>query len=844
MPPESDNSQWKFAFALGAFALIAIFAVKICPVQPGSDVEDVPKFAAGVQVAGTKKYGSRDYMEYKFQHIIISEIEFKETPLNEVLDELREASVANDSFETDPPCKGVNIFAKFDEIAPHTFEESAILQEKAHSLTEKLQDTKITLALKNITVEEAVRQITQQAGVTFRVERYAVALVTLERAEEYRTKLITREYKMPPSGFLPPVPPTAKTAWVDRDAMGASTNRLAIRDTQEHLDEFDNALEEELEQSRKESETKSSAPTPTPPESPELKRIHDKLSIVIPRVEFRETSLRDALAFLKEKSVELDTTETDPARKGINIVEKNALPSPANNPKITLSLKQVPLSAALGYAASQAGLRYTVDPQSGSVVLKSTEDGDPLIVKEYKMPVEFLADRDGHQQKAQKFLESTGVVSFPPGSTAAYIPDHQKLVVRNTESNIQTVTQIMNAVLPQNSGADIAEKQQEQAFIREKLDSIIIPQIDFKDASVKEAVDFLNKKTAETPGPRSSVHIEIAPDTGLNAEPISPALPEASPQPTSRLPEEKITLTLTDIPLGVAIDYATKLANKKMKVEPYAVVVEDLTEVPDLLYIKIYKVPPDYPPPFPDSNGVNPGKNNAAAREQKMTAREHLEMAGVQFPPGGSAAFIPGPAVLVVRNTQANLELVEEILKSEEEYRQDQERLEKIREETLRISQVKNGSAVFPVLVSFQLRVKGNWVGIVDSDGSVYSGEISQPDLRKTIARFNNRDFSNNAVGNNYHYDPAKAADSPLAFRVTGTNITLNMPVVFEGVFVPGIYERGASDEGLSGTALRDKIAFGQMVNTRIQGRAQVGYKTIDIDTGPAPSQGSDAVSR
>ena len=52
-------------------------------------------------------------------------------------------------------------------------------------------------------------------------------------------------------------------------------------------------------------------------------RINAKLNrIILPRLEFREATIREAIDFLKKKSVELDTQETDPARRGVNIVLK------------------------------------------------------------------------------------------------------------------------------------------------------------------------------------------------------------------------------------------------------------------------------------------------------------------------------------------------------------------------------------------------------------------------------------------------------------------------------------------------------------------------------------------
>ena len=43
-------------------------------------------------------------------------------------------------------------------------------------------------------------------------------------------------------------------------------------------------------------------------------------SIVIPVVDFEDTSVEEAIDFLRQRSIELDTLELDPTRKGINFV--------------------------------------------------------------------------------------------------------------------------------------------------------------------------------------------------------------------------------------------------------------------------------------------------------------------------------------------------------------------------------------------------------------------------------------------------------------------------------------------------------------------------------------------
>ena len=79
--------------------------------------------------------------------------------------------------------------------------------------------------------------------------------------------------------------------------------------------------------------------------------------IIIPRVDFRDATIREALDFLKQRSVALDTTDQDPSRRGINIVLKVPADSPEADARITLSLNDIPLRAAIDYVAKAANLK-------------------------------------------------------------------------------------------------------------------------------------------------------------------------------------------------------------------------------------------------------------------------------------------------------------------------------------------------------------------------------------------------------------------------------------------------------------------------------------------------------
>jgi general secretion pathway protein D len=261
----------------------------------------------------------------------------------------------------------------------------------------------------------------------------------------------------------------------------------------------------------------------------------------------------------------------------------------------------------------------------------------------------------------------------------------------------QTVAPITDAFTKNATGT---------ARITHKLNTIIIPRIEFRDASVREAIEFLRQQ-AETNDPategRKGVDIVLRLTTlGRPAEsvtassattPTSPAAgvphdaaasgaPPASATtigtPTSPA-EARITLTLNEIPLAEALRYIANQAGLKVKVEPYAISIIPINEQSNDLLTKQYRVPPSF-----ISGSLNPGASSLnqpasvkAAGTGKDTqettggrllvnregAKEFLENQGVSFAiPGSSANFLPQTSRLIVRNTADNLELVDAIV--------------------------------------------------------------------------------------------------------------------------------------------------------------------------------------
>lgn len=177
------------------------------------------------------------------------------------------------------------------------------------------------------------------------------------------------------------------------------------------------------------------------------------------------------------------------------------------------------------------------------------------------------------------------------------------------------------------------------ALVSRKLNSIIIPHIEFRDATIREAIEVLREQAAENdtgPEGQKGVNIvlrlvplgQIAPAS----MPVVPALPEGTgtpapagapagatqpgtpgnntgvppaalgpngqpvpvAPPVSGPAGARITVTLDNIPLGEALRYIANQAGLKVKVEPYAIAVIPLSEQSHDLITKRYHVPPEF----------------------------------------------------------------------------------------------------------------------------------------------------------------------------------------------------------------------------------------------------------
>ncbi len=222
--------------------------------------------------------------------------------------------------------------------------------------------------------------------------------------------------------------------------------------------------------------------------------ITEKLrNIIIPSINFEDTTVEEAIDFLRLRSRELDTMELDPAKKGVNFVIRrprptvaggagdagldagggDGLPTLGADPSALrineLRVTNVPLGVALKYICDATRLRYKVDDYSVTLV-PQTETVDDVFTRTFSVPPDFASSLDsggggGGGAEVDPFAEpsASSTASLEPRKpiidllrssginfgegTSATLSSTGVLLVTNTPGELDKVEQLVNAII-------------------------------------------------------------------------------------------------------------------------------------------------------------------------------------------------------------------------------------------------------------------------------------------------------------------------------------------------------------------------------------------------------------
>lgn len=283
---------------------------------------------------------------------------------------------------------------------------------------------------------------------------------------------------------------------------------------------------------------------PTATDSEAIAAVEEKLkTLTLPQVEFKNTPLKDVLAFLQRRSAELD-----PVGEGFDIV---STAEDADAIRISLRLTDAPLAEVLRYVTSLASMKYRVVPGAVVVLPLTAPPLTELYTNVYQVTPDFLKSGGKEATTVLEILKNAGI-TFPEGASAIFNPETSQLIIRNTADQMELVEAYMLSLKDQAPPLS----PEVEAYLR-KIESIILPSVEFVETPLMDAVELLHARSVELdaaePDPaKKGINIVVSPGS---------------------IRDVLVNLKLTNVPLSEALRYTAELAGGGLRVDESAVVI-------------------------------------------------------------------------------------------------------------------------------------------------------------------------------------------------------------------------------------------------------------------------------
>ncbi|MDD5261880.1 MAG: hypothetical protein PHD76_08535 [Methylacidiphilales bacterium] len=193
----------------------------------------------------------------------------------------------------------------------------------------------------------------------------------------------------------------------------------------------------------------------------------------------------------------------------------------------------------------------------------------------------------------------------------------------------------------------------------QKLRTLVIKQVDFNDATIEDAVRFLTDQS----------RLVDPEGTGINFLIRNEQVKQQG---------KTFSLKLSNVPVGEVLRYITNLAGVRYRLEEFAVFIVPLSDRNETLVTREFPVRATFFDTENSEGGDNTDANAGGGRRRVAVTtvdsdtagaagagdqvRKALEARGVQFSEGATAIYSRATGILTVRNTQDQIDLIEELV--------------------------------------------------------------------------------------------------------------------------------------------------------------------------------------
>lgn len=279
--------------------------------------------------------------------------------------------------------------------------------------------------------------------------------------------------------------------------------------------------------------------SPAPAEDPAL-AINTKLqTIILPRVQFSGASIEEVIEYLRAKSREFDTV----GKTGVQFILRAG---DTKSGPISLDLTKVPLVDVLRYSTELAGLKYKVEPYAVTIAAEVPAKLE-ITAKEtsYNKGTGILtAKGDARTQFGKMTIQANELVHDQKNQQLQMIAPFV-LITEGTKQITSTDANAVAALDLKTGRLSIQGGHKTQVLEVMRADQIIIPSVQFREATLGESIDFIRIKAAQLDPGKKGVNIIVMPGA----------------------PAARITLDLKEIPVTEALRYISELGGCRLTTE-------------------------------------------------------------------------------------------------------------------------------------------------------------------------------------------------------------------------------------------------------------------------------------
>lgn len=379
--------------------------------------------------------------------------------------------------------------------------------------------------------------------------------------------------------------------------------------------------------------------------------------IVVPRFEYHDAPLQDALDYCAQK-----LREEDKSGAGIPIIIKlygdpfeYGPPDPSfdigKSAQITVSLKNTSLYHALEYAAGMANLRVSIRPDC--ICLRGPDHPGYLFTREFQIPPAFFRSVHlGNPDRAESvkylvrdYLLWDSATALPDPwdyqRKCVFNPTATRMTVRDTKENLERIEKSFTFPrTPSVPGPEVPKvlSAEKEAEVQQAWQKIVLPSVSFAETPLEEVVATANRWYVPESIEESYGLLYDRPNS--RGGPSVPGIPGYTPPPPS--PEPKITYTAKNVSAWDALQAIARLADLEVLNQG-----GDLQLAPrKTIYTRHYLIPPDA---WPQSSIKLP----PVYTEGREGGEEWLKAGGVQLGEGTALRFAFKDRMLSVSNTAA-----------------------------------------------------------------------------------------------------------------------------------------------------------------------------------------------